>query len=64
MLHIAEVGPVFVLGAIASFSEHVHLSEFKTEELMAEQERLTATPLTVDPDELVNPPAPNHPDSK
>ncbi len=63
MLHIAEVGPVFVLGTIASFSEHVHLSEFKTEELMAEQERLTTTPLSVDPDDLLNPSAPNHPES-
>lgn len=48
LLHIAEVGPVFVLGTIASFSEHVRISEFKTEELMAEKERLATTPIVVD----------------
>lgn len=48
LLHIAEIGPVFVLGTIASFSEHVHLSEFKTEELLAEKERLATTPIQVE----------------
>lgn len=48
LLHIAEIGPVFVLGSIASFSEHVKIREFQTEELLAEKERLAATTLVVD----------------
>lgn len=48
LLHIAEIGPVFVLGSIASFSEHVKIREFQTEELLAEKERLTTTTLVVD----------------
>lgn len=63
LLHIAEVGPVFVLGTISSFSEHVRISEFRTEELLAETERLATTPIDVgDSPELVNDPA--APDSK
>jgi hypothetical protein len=48
LLHIAEIGPVFVLGTIASFSEHVKIREFQTAELLAEKERLSAAPLIVD----------------
>lgn len=48
LLHIAEIGPVFVLGTMASFSEHVKIREFQTEELLAEKERLAAVPHVVD----------------
>ncbi|HWO55954.1 MAG TPA: lysylphosphatidylglycerol synthase transmembrane domain-containing protein [bacterium] len=47
LLHLAEVGPVFVLGTIASFSAHVRISEFHAEELLAEKERLAAQPLII-----------------
>jgi uncharacterized protein (TIRG00374 family) len=48
LLHVAEVGPVFLLGVISSFSAHVHLREFQTAELAAEKERLATEPLVVD----------------
>jgi uncharacterized protein (TIRG00374 family) len=47
LLHLAEVGPVFVLGSIASFSAHVRIREFQTEEVLAEKERLATAPLVV-----------------
>jgi len=59
LLHIAEVGPVFVLGSIASFSTHVRIREYKTDELMAEKERLATEPLIVDEKtDLLDDPAP------
>lgn len=48
VLHIAEVAPVFILGSIASFSAHVRIREFQTEEMIAEQERLAEYPPVVD----------------
>ncbi|GAB4318588.1 MAG: hypothetical protein Kow0074_07870 [Candidatus Zixiibacteriota bacterium] len=40
LLHAVEVAPVFILGLISSFSSHVDVSEFRTPETIAEQERL------------------------
>lgn len=40
LLHVSEVAPVFILGAISSFSQHVRVSEFRTPDALAEQERL------------------------
>lgn len=48
LLHLAEVGPVFLLGSIASFSAHVRIREFQTDEIIAEKERLAASTLIVD----------------
>ena len=48
-LHVFEVGPVFLLGFIASFSQHVRVSEYRTPEALAEQERLAHEVLTLDP---------------
>lgn len=48
-LHIFEVGPVFLLGLIASFSQHVRVSEYRTPEALAEQERLAKEVLTLEP---------------
>ncbi len=46
VLHIFEVGPVFILGSIASFSQHVRVREFRTPEVLAERERLTTETMT------------------
>ncbi|MEW5700846.1 MAG: lysylphosphatidylglycerol synthase transmembrane domain-containing protein [Candidatus Zixiibacteriota bacterium] len=43
LLHVTEVGPVFVLGSIASFSQHVRLREYKSAQIRLEQERLATT---------------------
>lgn len=40
LLHLTEVAPVFILGMISSFSQHVRVSEFSTAEAMEEQDRL------------------------
>ena len=48
-LHIFEVGPVFLLGMIASFSQHVRVSEYRTPEALAEQQRLAHEVLDLNP---------------
>lgn len=48
-LHLFEVGPVILLGLIASFSQHVRVSEYRTPEALAEQERLAREVLTLEP---------------
>jgi uncharacterized protein (TIRG00374 family) len=48
LLHLAEVGPIFLLGIISSFSAHVRIREFQPADLAAEQERLATEPLVVD----------------
>lgn len=40
LLHAVEVAPVFILGLLSSFSSHVDVSEFRTPETLAEQDRL------------------------
>jgi hypothetical protein len=41
LLHLTEVAPVFILGLISSFSQHVRVREYRTPEAIEEQERLT-----------------------
>jgi hypothetical protein len=48
-LHLFEVGPVFLLGSIASVSQHVRVREYRTPEALAEQERLAREVLTLEP---------------
>jgi uncharacterized protein (TIRG00374 family) len=43
LLHVAEIGPVFILGSVASFSQHVRLREYKSAQIRLEQERLATT---------------------
>ncbi|HUU44254.1 MAG TPA: lysylphosphatidylglycerol synthase transmembrane domain-containing protein [Acidobacteriota bacterium] len=58
LLHVVELGPVFVLGACSSFSAHVRLREYTGDEVYAETDRLTGeddqpvpeTPATDTPD--------------
>jgi hypothetical protein len=48
LLHLTEIGPVFVLGSIASFSQHVRLREYKSAQVRLEQERLATTAPVLD----------------
>jgi hypothetical protein len=41
LLHLAEIAPVFILGLISSFSQHVRVREYRTAEALAEQDELT-----------------------
>jgi uncharacterized protein (TIRG00374 family) len=41
LLHLAEIAPVFILGMISSFSQHVRVREYGTAEVLAEQDELT-----------------------
>jgi uncharacterized protein (TIRG00374 family) len=40
LLHLTEVAPVFILGLISSFSQHVRVREYRSAEVMEEQARL------------------------
>lgn len=40
LLHFVEIGPVFLLGLISSFSEHVRVREYRSPEVIAEHDRL------------------------
>ncbi|MBI3872090.1 MAG: flippase-like domain-containing protein [candidate division Zixibacteria bacterium] len=40
LLHLVEVGPVLALGALAVFSQHVSLREYRAADLRKEQEQL------------------------
>lgn len=40
LLHLTEIAPVFILGMVSSFSQHVRVREYSSAEVMEEQERL------------------------
>lgn len=48
-LHLVELGPVFILGALSSFSAHVRLREYMAPDALAEQD-IMAGPTCVEGD--------------